>query len=71
MPGLNGLEVCRQLRADPATRSIRVVILSAQGQEDDLAAGIEAGADAYLTKPISLIQLQDTVRSLLADRPAG
>ena len=53
MPGLGGLEVCRRLRADPATRTLPVLMLSAAASEEDRRAGLESGADAYLTKPFS------------------
>jgi CheY-like chemotaxis protein len=51
MPGLDGVEVCRRLRADDATRAAKIVLLSACAQPDDQARGIDAGADVYLTKP--------------------
>jgi CheY-like chemotaxis protein len=53
MPGLDGLEVCRRLKADPATRGIKVVLLTARVQERDREVGLAAGADGYLTKPFS------------------
>jgi DNA-binding response OmpR family regulator len=51
LPKMNGLEVCRELRADPETASMRIVILSAWAREEDHAAGFAAGADDYLDKP--------------------
>jgi CheY-like chemotaxis protein len=53
MPGLDGLEVCRRLKSDPATRSIKIVLLTARVQERDREIGLAAGADGYLTKPFS------------------
>ncbi|OMQ15369.1 response regulator, partial [Modestobacter sp. VKM Ac-2676] len=51
MPELTGLEVCAELRADPATAGTRVLLLSAGASPDDVARGLAAGADAYLPKP--------------------
>ena len=65
MPGLNGYEVTRQLRADPATAAIPVILLTARVQEADVSRGFEAGADDYLRKPFSPQELQDRVDVLL------
>lgn len=65
MPGLSGLEVCRTLKSDPATKGIVVVMLTARAREADRNAGIVAGADGYLTKPFSPLQLLETVDDLL------
>jgi DNA-binding response OmpR family regulator len=51
MPGKNGFEVCRAIRADPATSGATVILLTAKGQADDREQGFEAGANQYLTKP--------------------
>ena len=64
MPGMNGLEVCRRLKADPATAHIPVVMVTALDQASDRLAGLEAGADDFLTKPIDEIALLARVRSL-------
>jgi CheY-like chemotaxis protein len=53
MPGLDGLDVCRQLKADPATQGIKIVLLTARVQERDREIGLAAGADGYMTKPFS------------------
>jgi two-component system cell cycle response regulator DivK len=53
MPVLNGYEACRRLKADPATRAIPVVMLTAATQDDDRERGLAAGADGYVTKPFS------------------
>lgn len=67
MPGeLDGLQVCRHIKGHPALRHVRVVLLSARGQARDLELGREAGADAYLVKPFSPLQLIATLQRLLA-----
>jgi CheY-like chemotaxis protein len=53
MPGIDGLEVCRRLKADAATSGIKIVLLTARVQERDREIGLAAGADGYLTKPFS------------------
>jgi putative two-component system response regulator len=65
MPGLDGYAVCQQLKADPATRLIPVVLLTALGDEGHKLKGIEADADDFLSKPISQAELRVRVRSLL------
>ena len=64
MPLVNGLEVCRQLKADPATRLTPVVLVSGQTDLEDRINGIEAGADEYLSKPVHPHELRARVRSL-------
>lgn len=64
MPGMNGFEVCRRIKADPATAHIPVVMVTALDQTADRLAGLEAGADDFLTKPIDEIALLARVRSL-------
>jgi DNA-binding response OmpR family regulator len=68
MPGLNGYEVTRQLRADPATQAIPVILLTARVQEADVSRGFEAGADDYLRKPFSPQELRSRVQAILARR---
>ena len=65
MPGLSGLDVCRALKAEPRTASTAVLLVSALSSEQDRQAGLQAGADDYLTKPIRPSQLLERVRSLL------
>lgn len=67
MPGsdVDGLEACRRLKQDPATAHITVVMLSAKGQESDIAAGRAAGADDYFTKPFSPIALIEKVEEVM------
>jgi DNA-binding response OmpR family regulator len=67
MPHLDGLEVCRRLRADPSLAGTRIVMLTAAGQDADRARGLAAGADEYLTKPFSPLALFTLVRSLLPE----
>ena len=64
MPGATGLEVCAELRADPATAGCRVLLLSAGASPDEIARGLAAGADAYLAKPFTVAGLVDHVRRL-------
>ena len=64
MPGgLDGLDVCRAVKTDPNVRS-RIVLLTARGQQKDIEDGLKAGADAYLVKPFSPLELIDTVERL-------
>ncbi len=64
MPGMDGFEVCRRLKSNPATHHIPVVIVTALDQPSDRVRGLEAGADDFLTKPVSDIALVARVRSL-------
>jgi CheY-like chemotaxis protein len=61
MPRLDGLAVCRTLKADPATTDIVVVVLSAQAQERDRDRSLAAGADGFVTKPFSPLALERLV----------
>ncbi|HEV7664860.1 MAG TPA: response regulator [Chloroflexota bacterium] len=65
MPKLDGFEVCRQLKANPETVGIKVVLLTARGTEIDQARGREVGADEYFVKPFSPVQLLNKVYALL------
>ncbi len=67
MPGsANGLDVCRHIRAQPELAGVRVLLLSARGQASDREAGLQAGADTYLVKPFSPLQLIDCLRQMPA-----
>ena len=70
LPLLDGFELCRTIRADPALVKTRIMLVTARGREAEIARGLALGADAYLTKPFSTRELMDTVRALLADRTA-
>src|SRR5262249_34258128 len=63
MPALDGFEVCRQLKSNPATHHIPVVMVTALDQNSDRVRGLEAGADDFLTKPVSDVALIARVRS--------
>lgn len=65
MPKLTGIEVLQQLRADPDTAAIRVILLTARGQDGDVDQGFEAGADDYVTKPFSPQELRRRVQAQL------
>jgi CheY-like chemotaxis protein len=71
MPGMTGGEACAALKADAATAGIPVVLLSAQAAGGDIAAGLEAGAQEYLTKPFAIDELDGTLRRLVAVARTG
>jgi len=66
MPPPDGLEVVRRIRADAQLDGTRLLLLTAKAQESDVRRGIEAGADAYVSKPFSPAELSARVRALLA-----
>jgi DNA-binding response OmpR family regulator len=70
MPGMNGIEVARRLRADELTRKIPIILLSAKAQSADISAGL-AVADEYVTKPFEPLELLERVASVLARSRAG
>lgn len=73
LPGVDGLEVCRQIKSDKATRNIPIVMLTAKGEERDVVAGLEQGADDYIAKPFSPRVLVARVKAVLrrkASEPA-
>ncbi len=67
MPRLNGLEVCRRMRALPECTHTRIVMLTASAQAEDRRRGMAAGADHYLTKPFSPLTLLTLVRALVPE----
>lgn len=71
MPNLSGIEVCRRLKSRPDTRSIPIIMLSARSEEVDKVRGLETGADDYVVKPYSIVELMARVRTQLRRvRPA-
>ncbi|MCZ7589724.1 MAG: response regulator [Gaiella sp.] len=68
MPSLNGFEVTRRLRNDPATARIPVILLTAKAQDADVQDGFEAGADDYIRKPFSPRELSARVQAVLGRR---
>ncbi len=65
MPNLSGIEVCRRLKTRPDTRAIPIIMLSARSEEVDKVRGLETGADDYVVKPYSVVELMARVRSQL------
>lgn len=65
LPGMDGLEILRRLRAAPATAQTPVIMLTARAAEMDKVAGLEQGADDYITKPFGLMELQARVKAVL------
>jgi pilus assembly protein CpaE len=70
MPGITGYEICRQLRANPSTRSLPIIILTARAQPVDRDAALDAGADAYLVKPVIMEELLEQIDALLVEQTA-
>lgn len=71
LPAVSGLEVCRQLRRSPDSRSIPIIMLTAKGEEADRVRGLDSGADDYIAKPFSPAELVARVRAVLRrTRPA-
>src|SRR5574341_563253 len=62
MPDMNGYDVCRILRADPRTRDTPIIILTARAQPVDHQAALDAGADAYLAKPVDITDLHNKIQ---------
>jgi two-component system alkaline phosphatase synthesis response regulator PhoP len=65
LPGIDGLDVARQLKSDPKTRDVPIVMLTAKGEEADIVTGLELGADDYITKPFSPRVLVARVKAIL------
>ena len=70
MPDVSGYEICRQLRANPATASIPIIIFTARGQLVDRQAALDAGANDYMVKPVPMKELLERINGLLAERVA-
>ncbi|MDD9729513.1 phosphate regulon transcriptional regulator PhoB [Mameliella sp. AT18] len=72
LPNVSGIEVCRQIKTRPETRSVPIIMLSARSEEVDRVRGLETGADDYVVKPYSVIELMARVRAQLRRaRPAA
>jgi DNA-binding response OmpR family regulator len=65
MPGMDGLQVCRELRSDPLLKSVPILFLTARGRVEDKIEGFEAGADDYLTKPFDVRELLLRVKAIV------
>src|SRR6266850_1824694 len=65
LPGMSGSELCRRLRREPATRRTPIIMLTAKASESDRVAGLDLGADDYITKPFSVRELLARVRAVL------
>ena len=65
LPGINGLDVCRRVKADPETAYIPIIMLTARSEESDIVVGLEIGADDYITKPFSAKLLIARMRAVL------
>ena len=65
LPGLDGLDVCRKMKADPETSSIAIVMVTAKGEESDIVLGLGVGADDYVSKPFSPKELIARVKAVL------
>ena len=68
LPGQSGIELARRWRADPRTKTIHILMLTARGDEPDKVAGLDAGADDYITKPFSTQELLARIRAVLRRR---
>jgi two-component system phosphate regulon response regulator PhoB len=66
MPGMSGIDVCRELRGDPTTSGLPIILLTARAQEGDVEVGFGAGADDYIVKPFSPRELVNRVEAVLA-----
>jgi signal transduction histidine kinase/CheY-like chemotaxis protein len=67
LPGISGLEVCRNIRQDPEAGRTKIIMLSARGQDKEKEEGIQAGADRYITKPFSYEELGPVIKELIGD----
>jgi len=65
LPGIDGYEVCEIVRLNPDYRNIKIIFITARGREEEIAKGMSLGADAYITKPFSNVELVAQVNALL------
>lgn len=74
LPGLDGLEVCRRLRHKPGVRNVPIIMVTAKGEETDIVAGLEVGADDYVVKPFSpkilIARIRNVLRRFSGEPPA-
>lgn len=69
LPELSGVEICRLIRSKPDIKSIPIIMLTAKGEEEDKVKGLTAGADDYVTKPFSVLELMARVKTQLRHAP--
>ena len=69
LPGIDGFEICNQLRHEHQTAKLPIIMLSAKGQETDKTTGFKVGADEYLTKPVDRTVLLEKITALLTKEP--
>ncbi len=67
LPKLDGYEICREIRANPRCKNVRVIMLTAKGREVDQEKGLAFGADEYITKPFSTREVVEKVKQILGD----
>lgn len=65
LPGVSGIEICRQIRARTETRDLPVIMITARGEEEDRVRGLDTGADDYMTKPLSMAELTARIKAVL------
>ncbi len=68
LPGIDGYEVCQNIRENPDMQNIKIIYLSAMGRDIDVAKGIALAADAYIVKPFSILDVMSKVKELLLNR---
>ena len=68
LPGASGIDLARQLRSEPRTRELPIIMLTARGEEQDKLRGLETGADDYITKPFSVRELEARIKAVLRRR---
>ncbi len=71
MPKLDGFEVCKKIRANPAWKSVRIVMLTAKGRDSEREKGLSLGADDYLTKPFSTRDILQRAKEILDENGVG
>ncbi len=64
MPGIDGYEVCKRIRANPDHKSVKIIMLSGRAMQDEVTMGMEAGADRYISKPFGMTELLDALEEV-------